>query len=73
MNELAEHLKDEKSDALKAKLKKCASQAEQNQILSAIETKRLEQFMAWLQADGAAAGALYMVITGILLKRQFPA
>ena len=73
MDELISHLKEEKFGELKAKLKKCTTQAGQNQILNGIETKKLEQFMAWLQADGACSAALYGVITGLLLKRNFPA
>jgi hypothetical protein len=73
MEELIEHLKAERFAELKDRLKKCASQAEQNQILGGIETKRLEEFMRWLQADGAVSSALYGVITGLLLKREFAA
>jgi hypothetical protein len=73
MDELIAHLKAERFGELKDRLKKCATQAEQNQILGTIKTKELEQFMTWLQADGACTAALYGVITGLLLKRQFPA
>jgi hypothetical protein len=73
MDELISHLKDEKFGELKDRLKKCTTQAEQHQILNRIETKKLEEFNSWLQADGGCTAALYMVITGLLLKRQFPA
>jgi hypothetical protein len=73
MDELISHLQDEKFLTLKGRLKKCTSQAEQHRILTEIDDKRLTEFLSWLQADGAASSALYMVITGLLLKRQFPA
>jgi hypothetical protein len=73
MNELIEHLKAERFGELKDRLKKCTTQAEQNKILAGLDDKRLTEFLSWLQADGACTGALYGVITGLLLKRQFPA
>jgi hypothetical protein len=73
MEELISHLKDGKFLELKGRLKACTTQAEQHKILGGIDDKRLTEFLSWLQADGAASSALYMVITGLLLKRQFPA
>jgi hypothetical protein len=54
---------------LEAKLRGCASVAEQRAILDKIETKKLNQFLAWLQADGAATSALYMTISGFMRSR----
>jgi hypothetical protein len=73
MEELISHLKDEKFGELKDRLKKCTTQAEQKKILAGLDEKRLTEFLSWLQADGAASSALYMTITGLLLKRQFSA
>jgi hypothetical protein len=73
MDELILHLKDEKFGELKDRLKKCTTQDGQNKILAGFDDKRLTEFLSWLQADGACTAALYGVITGLLLKRQFPA
>ena len=57
MEELIQHLKEEKFTALKIALKKCQTTAEQRALLDGIESKRLTEFLAWLQADGAATGS----------------
>jgi hypothetical protein len=70
MEELIQHLKEEKFAELKAKLRACQSVAEQSTIFDGIESKRLNEFLAWLQADSATISALYMTITGLLLRRE---
>jgi hypothetical protein len=51
-------------------LKRCKTSAEQSKILAGLEQKRLDEFMAWLQADGATAAALYMQAVGVSLRRN---
>jgi hypothetical protein len=67
-------LRDEKFSELKDRLKKCQSTGRtESDFWPGLMNKRLTKFMAWLQADGACSAALYGVITGLLLKRNFPA
>jgi len=70
MDELISHLKEEKIAELKGELKRCKTSAEQNKILAGLEQKRLDEFMAWLQADGATAAALYMQAVRVSLRRK---
>jgi hypothetical protein len=73
MDELIEHLKEEKFAELKARLKKCQTSTEQNEILGRLSSKELDQFTAWLLSDGNTTAALHMAAMGLALKREFPA
>lgn len=66
-------LREQKFVELKSELKKCATQAEQNKILAAMDDKRLTEFMSWLQADVAAGSAIYMTAAGFpFAENDFP-
>jgi hypothetical protein len=69
MNELIEHLQAQKFAELKDRLKQCTSQAEQRRILAALKPKELDQFTAWLLADGNAVATLHMIATGVAQRR----
>ena len=66
MDKLISHLKEENF----GELKRCKTSAEQNKILAGLVQKRLDEFMAWLEADGATAAALYMQAVGVSLRRK---
>lgn len=70
MEEVIELLLDQQFAELKDRLKRCTIQAEQRAILDLIESKRLNEFMSWLQTDAACSSAAYMTVTGILLRRD---
>jgi hypothetical protein len=73
MNELVSHLQEQRFSELKTRLKKCQTQAEQRAILEELDSKRLDQFTAWLLIDGNATAALHMAAVGLALRRQSPA
>jgi hypothetical protein len=73
MNELAKHLKEENFTELKARLKKCTTQAEQRKLVESLDARRLDEFTAWLLADGNAVAALHVTAIGVALRRQLSA